>query len=271
MSSRSRVYKTEGIILRRRNIGEADSIFTVFSPTEGKFDAVAKGVRKPRSHMRGHLEPLTKCRVMIAHGRSLDVLTQAETVAPYLRVRDDLDRLATGLYAAELVDRFVGEREAVPESYALLSALLEGLDEGLTVEVARWFEVQLLQRSGYEIQAERCAICARQFDPEPTLLCPSAGGLVCARCRGGVGPGRLISVRAMKVLRFARTASLDEFAQLRLDDSLCGELRAGLADMLREILESESRTGRFLGDLAALPHSVTSGVVAVSGSTERGD
>lgn len=271
MPSRPRVYKTEGIILRRRNIGEADSIFTVFSPTEGKFDAVAKGVRKPRSHMRGHLEPLTKCRVMIAKGRSLDVLTQAENVTSYLGIRDDLDRLATGLYAAELIDRFLGEREAAPEAYALLSALLDGLDEGQTVDLARWFEVQLLQQSGYEIQAERCAVCGDQLPPEATLLCPSAGGLVCKDCRGGVGPGRLISVRAIKVLRFTRTASLDEFSQLRLDDALSGELRAGLADMVRQIVESESRAGRFLGDLAALPSAVTPDGVVTPGSVARGD
>jgi DNA repair protein RecO (recombination protein O) len=253
MPSRPRVYKTEGIILRRRNIGEADSIFTVFSPTQGKFDAVAKGVRKARSHMRGHLEPLTRCRLMVAHGRSLDVLTQAETVASCLGIRDDLDRLATGLYAAELIDRFLGEREAAPEPYALLSALLDGLNEGLTVDLARWFEVQLLACTGYEIQAERCAVCSRQLAPEPTLFCPSAGGLACGDCRGGVGPGRLISVRAIKVLRFARSASLDEFAQVHLGDELASELRAALADVVREIVETETRAGRFLGELAALP------------------
>ena len=66
MSQRARVYSTEGIILHRRNFGEADTIFTVFSPTEGKFEAVAKGVRKARSHMRGHLEPLTRSKLLLA-------------------------------------------------------------------------------------------------------------------------------------------------------------------------------------------------------------
>ena len=253
MGARPRVYKTEAIILRRRNIGEADSIFTVFSPNEGKFDAVARGVRKARSHMRGHLEPLTKSRLMLAQGRSLDVLTQAETVAPYTSLREDLDRLATGLYAAELIDRFAGEREAAPDLYALLSAVLEGLDEGLPVDVVRWYEVQLLAHCGYEVQAERCTVCARALEPIPTLLCPSAGGLVCEGCRDGVGPGRLISVRAIKVLRFARSASIDQFAQLRFGYGLGMELRTALADVIRGIVDAETRVGRFLDALDALP------------------
>src|SRR6185295_3537772 len=66
LAERPRVYNVEGVILRRRNIGEADSIFTVLSPYAGKFDAVARGVRKPRSRMRGHLEPLTRCRLLLA-------------------------------------------------------------------------------------------------------------------------------------------------------------------------------------------------------------
>jgi len=253
MAARLRVYKTEGIILRRKNVGEADSIFTVFSATEGRFDAVARGVRKARSHMRGHLEPLTRSRLMLAQGRSLDVLTQAETVAPYLSLREDLERLATGLYAAELIERFAGEREPAPELYALLSALLEGLDEGMPVDLARWFEVQLLARTGYEVQADHCATCAGPLAQVATLLCPSAGGLVCGGCRNGAGPGRLISVRAVKVLRFARTASLDQFAQLRLGDGLGLELRSALADVIREIVDAETRVGRFLGDIEALP------------------
>ena len=83
MAARPRVYRAEGVILRRRNLGEADSILTVFSGNEGKFEAIARGVRKARSRMRGHLEPLTRSRVLVARGRNLDVFTQAETVDAY--------------------------------------------------------------------------------------------------------------------------------------------------------------------------------------------
>jgi DNA repair protein RecO (recombination protein O) len=101
MAARDRVYRAEALVLRRRNIGEADSVFTFFGPERGRFEAVARGVRKARSRMRGHLEPLTHVEVLVARGRTLDVLTQAETVHAYRGLRENLDHLPRALYCAE--------------------------------------------------------------------------------------------------------------------------------------------------------------------------
>ncbi len=253
MAERPRVYKTEGIILRRRNVGEADSIFTVLSPREGKFDAVARGVRKARSHMRGHLEPLTHANLMIAQGRSLDVFTQAQTVEPYLALREDLDRSAVAIYAAELVDRFLEEREPAVSVFTLLADLFHSLDCGAPVHVLRFFELHLLSIAGYEVQVERCAVCGARLEPEPALLSGAAGGLVCYACRGAAGAGRLVSVQAIKVLRFARTASFTQFANLRMDDSLTAELQRGLHDFIVHVLEAETRSGKYVDAVSALP------------------
>jgi DNA repair protein RecO (recombination protein O) len=254
VGEKPRVYKTEGIVLRRRNLGEADSIFTVYSEREGKFDAVARGVRKARSRMRGHLEPLTRSRLMLAQGRNLDVFTQAETVAPYRSLREDLERSAAAIYCAELVDGFTGEHEAQPELYRLLCELLEALEAGGPLYLARHFEVHLLAISGYELQVDGCAHCGGRLPAEDALLSAAAGGLVCGGCRGVAGSGRLVSVRAIKVLRYARTVDAAGFAGLRLDESLARELHAALGDVVRYVLERDPRSRRFVEEVSALPH-----------------
>jgi len=255
MPDRPRTYKTEGVILRRRNIGEADSIFTVFSEDLGKFDAIAKGVRKARSHMRGHLEPLTRSRFLIAQGRSLDVFTQAETIAPYRAVREDLDRSAEAIYCAELVDRLTGERQEHSDVYRLLLDELDALEAGHALHVTRLFEVRLLSILGFELQVEGCAACGGRLAEQDHLLAPAAGGLVCPACRGGSGGGRLISPRGIKVLRFARDASMEQFAGLRIDPELGRELHLALADVIRAVLEREVNAGRFVDQVARLPAS----------------
>ena len=112
---RPRVYKAQAIVLRQRKLGEADKIVTLFCAHKGKLDAVAKGVRRTKSRLAGHLEPLTLGAYLIAEGRDLDIVTQAETVEAYAALRDDLERLSRGLYCAELVDRLTPERsEANP-------------------------------------------------------------------------------------------------------------------------------------------------------------
>lgn len=73
-----RVTHTEGIVLRHRRIGDADRIITLLTPRRGKVDAVARGALRPRSKLAGHLEPMSRVDVLLAHGRSLDIVTQAQ-------------------------------------------------------------------------------------------------------------------------------------------------------------------------------------------------
>src|SRR5438045_4093476 len=105
-----RVYRCEAVVLRQRRLGEADRILTLYTPQLGKVEAVAKGVRKQTSRKAGHLEPLTLSSLLIASGRNLDIITQAETVESFLPLREDLTRLSRGMYVAELVDRFSESR-----------------------------------------------------------------------------------------------------------------------------------------------------------------
>src|SRR3712207_2448889 len=147
----ARVYKTEAVVLRQRKLGEADKILTLFSADLGKFDAVAKGVRRPGSRKAGHVELLTHVSLMLARGKSLDIITQAEALDTYLPLREDLRRLSCGLYVAELTDRFTAEHQ---ESFPLFRLLVETLG-GLTVHrdlelVLRFFELNLLGVAGYE-------------------------------------------------------------------------------------------------------------------------
>ena len=102
-----RVYKTQAVVLRQRKLGEADKIVTLYCSHLGKVDGVAKGIRRTKSRLAGHLEPLTFGSYLLAEGRNLDVITQAETIDAFPKIRGDLHRLSLGIYCTELVDRLV--------------------------------------------------------------------------------------------------------------------------------------------------------------------
>lgn len=252
MAARPRVYRAEGVILRRRNLGEADSILTVFSGNEGKFEAIARGVRKARSRMRGHLEPLTRSRVLVAQGRNLDVFTQAETVDAYRRLREDLDASAEALYCLELVDRFTEEREPLPELYALLLEALSLLEEGNGASVTRHFELRLLALLGYEPHIDGCVLCGDRLPEEETLLSPGAGGLVCRQCRAEAGGGRIVSVPVVKLMRFARRSPMTEFVALDAPPEVEQELRAAVGELVRYHLDRDPNARRFVEGVNAL-------------------
>src|SRR5262245_34376731 len=119
-----RVYKTPAIVLRHRRLGDADQILTLYTANLGKIEAVAKGVRKAKSRLGGHVEPLTQAMFLLAKGRSLDVVTQVETTEPFAGVREDLDRMSRGLYACELLDKCT---EPHSENFGLYRLLLDTL------------------------------------------------------------------------------------------------------------------------------------------------
>ena len=110
MPDRERVYRTEAVVLRHSDFGEADRLLTVFTPYMGKLRLLAKGVRKPGSRKAGHLDLFTRTQLLVARGRNLDIITQAQTIEPYLPLRRDLWRMSHGCYAAELLDSFSEEQ-----------------------------------------------------------------------------------------------------------------------------------------------------------------
>lgn len=253
MAGKPRVFRAEGVVLRRRNLGEADSIFVVYSREDGKFEGVARGVRKAKSRMRGHLEPLTLSRFLLAKGRSLDVFTQAETMKPFRRLREDLDRCASAVYCADLVERFTEMHQPQPQLFDTFTALLDALEDGAPLTVVRCFEVHLLALLGYELQLDACANCNEALYEGEALLSASAGGLVCGLCRQEAGQGRIVSVQAIKALRFAQRVGPADFGRLRMDAGLERELQMTLGALLRYHLDYEVRSTKFVDDVAALP------------------
>ena len=253
MTSRERTYRIEGIIIRRRNIGEADSIFTIFSNTQGKIDAVARSIRKPRSKMRGHLETMVQSSLFVARGRSLDILTQAQTIDSYQEIRGNLEKSAAALYCFELLDLFVEKGEPLPELYRGLKQFLEVLKATSSPLSVRYFELYLLNLLGYEVRVFECVVCDSRLPEQTALLVPEAGGLVCGNCRLNTGPGRLIPVPIIKLFRFAARVSLENYVTIRVTEENLNLLRLATIDLIRYHLEREPKSQYFLENLPPPP------------------
>ncbi len=242
-----RVYKVEAVVLRQRRLGEADKIVTLFSAEYGKFDAVAKGIRRAVSRKAGHLEPLTRASLLIARGRSLDIITQAEAVDAYAPLRADVRRLAAGLYIAELVDRFSPEQAESEGLYRLFIATLGRIASAGDIDTAlRFFEMRLLVEAGYQPELFQCAGCGVPLRAEANAFNAATGGAVCPTCLPPAIAPRPLSVNALKVLRAMLQRPYAEFARLRLSHELMLEIEAVLRAALRVHLERDLQTLPFL-------------------------
>ena len=258
---RPRVYKTQAIVLRQRKLGEADKIVTLYSAHHGKIDAVAKGVRRTKSRLAGHLEPLTLGSYLLAEGRELDIVTQAETVDAFAALRTDLERLSRGLYCAELVDRLTPERSEGGPVFRLLQEALRLLDSHTAIDlVARFFELRLLDALGYRPLLERCAVCDRVLEAVTNYWSPAAGGVVCSACSDEALASAPLSVNGLKVLRLLQRSPYEDAARLRLSGELMAEIEACLAQQVHFVLDRDVRSARFVETLrrSELPRAAPS-------------
>ena len=128
---RVRSFKTEAIVLKRFNYGEADRILTLLTKREGKMTVIAKGVRKPSSRKRGHVELFNHFSAHIANGKGMGILIEASTINDFQVTNSQTDFWGFIMYAyqyAELIDRLIPEYERNEEVFDLLSKTLQFLN-----------------------------------------------------------------------------------------------------------------------------------------------
>mgnify|MGYP001160517940 CR=1 FL=1 len=122
-----RAYSSEGIVLARKNYGEADRIISVFSKDKGRIALIAKGVRRPKSRKRGHIEVFSKVNFQAVSGRGLDIMTEAEMIDDFKNIRLSMRRVSLAYYFMEVIGKITHEGEGNIGVYELLTDSLEKL------------------------------------------------------------------------------------------------------------------------------------------------
>jgi DNA repair protein RecO (recombination protein O) len=260
MSPRPRVYKTEAIVLRTMDLGEADRVLTVLTPRLGKLRVIAKGVRRQRSRIGGALQPFSDVQLVLAVGRTFDVVTSTSLEDPHLGLRNDLHSTAAAWYVVELADRFCEGAADSHEAFRLLAQALSGLDAGGEVArevVARWFELALLDAMGFRPELSRCLECGGAIEPDGNAFSPVGGGTVCPQCARAATGARPISADALKILRHLQRSPLVAVLRLRLAPALHREVERLLHATVTAVLERELRSRDFLEEVAAREAAAT--------------
>ncbi len=195
------LYRDDGIVLRTQKLGEADRIVTVLTRKTGRVRAVAKGVRRTKSRFGARVEPFTHVDLLLYTGRSLDVITQAESVRSYGDpLVGDYRRYTTGVAMLETAERLTTiEKEPALRQFLLLVGGLRTLVDGehdprLVLDA---FLLRSLAVAGYAPALDECAICGTRAGepPGPTrqIFGVAAGGLVCRNCHA---PGAATTTQA---------------------------------------------------------------------------
>lgn len=246
---RTRLYRTNAIVLRRRDFGETDRIVTVLTQEHGKRRLIAKGSRRPSSRLAGHLEPFCSTRLLIARTRGLDVISQAETIEHFNGLRLGETTIAEAGYLAELVDSLVPDDEEHQALYELLFASYRLLSTGSNHRpVTFLFEMALLRQLGYRPELSICVVCGSTIEPAVNGFIPE-GGIVCDRCLRMRADALPLQVNSVKLLRAADRGDVDMIHAVRVPDSVWLEVESALAKYIARITGRESTARRVIGEL----------------------
>ncbi|MCL0094897.1 DNA repair protein RecO [Dehalococcoidales bacterium] len=245
-----RTYQTEAIIIKKTKRGEADRILTLYTPHLGKIQGVAKGVRRPRSKLAGHLELLTHSLVSLARGRNLDTIIGSQTINSFLPLKSDLQLISYGLYVTELIDQFTAENVENCPLFQLLLETMHRLCQASDNElVLRYFELHLLNEVGYRPQLQHCVSCHTKLKPTTNSFCPVAGGMLCPSCCLGQPLTYPLSVNALKVLRLLQSSDYRTVSRLKMNSALSQELEKIMRDYLKYLLEGKVKSTTWLDTL----------------------
>ncbi len=244
-------YQADAIVLRRLDYGEADRILTLLTREYGKLAAIAKGARKSKGGMGSSLDLFARSRMLLAKGRSLDVVAQVERRGNVGHIAGDLERTAYACLVVEVVDKVLEDRHPMDDVFELVVATLErlnGPDRSARADAA-WFLLRILDLLGYQPQLHSCAGCGVALPEAASWFSHLLGGVLCARCGDQNHGGSPLSVNSLKVLRIMAADHAALYDRLRLSSVLLQEIEQALEAQLEYHLDRRLKSLEFIRSL----------------------
>lgn len=144
--------RTEGIVIKRRNYGEADRILTILTKDHGKLSVKATGVRKITSRRSSHIELLNHVAMGLYKANTVPVLTEAKMIDDFAPIKNDFNKVGLAYHLCELVDGLCPDNQENSKVFFLLRNFLTQLAQG--DGVLEETEAQVAERSYNYVHAD---------------------------------------------------------------------------------------------------------------------
>ncbi len=242
------IKKCDCIILRGDKFGETKKVVTFFSLEYGKKKGVASGLGKMKSQLGASLDVITNSSLVFYESRSSELhrISQCDTIKPFAKLKEDLDKLKSAIYITELVRECIPFDEPLPEIYGLFMFFLEEIDGGNVGEGAlRVFEARLLNLLGVLPTLNQCAECGKAPEAGKSVFCGIESSIICSKCRKGQ-KGLEISLGGLFFIRSAASLPLSKTKNLILGAYQEQEVRNLLHCIIISFIDKELQSYRFL-------------------------
>jgi DNA repair protein RecO (recombination protein O) len=243
--------RTPAVCLHKVDFSETSQVLRFFTPESGKINCIAKGSKRKKSAFLAPFELLSQYDLIRIEKRpgTLDILTKAERVRSFTKLRADYPRYVAACYAAEFVDEFAPEGQPIEGLYEQLVVALERLEAGVAPADAVFsFEAQSFRALGYLPRVRECGVCRKPVSRPDLYFSVRDGGALDPECRPR--EERWFPVRRSSLESIARFADGD-MPRETMKRPLVAEIRQILDACVRFHLERELKSAKFLRETIA--------------------
>ena len=188
-----KTFTTDAINLKSYPLNDNDSIVVMFSKTKGLMHALARGSKRPKSKLGARIQMFIANKLMLFEGKSLDTISEAQSLNTFSRIRSDLDKITYSMYIAELVNNFCSKNynndENYEEIYDLLYKVYDLIAKAQTKQEAILYSIKFLIKFlsilGWGIDFDYCSTCQKELNQEEnksTIFSYESGGFLCEGC-----------------------------------------------------------------------------------------
>ncbi|MEE9934900.1 MAG: DNA repair protein RecO [Deltaproteobacteria bacterium] len=242
--------KTAGFVLKSLAYGESDLIITFYSRDFGKISGIAKGAKRSRKRFANVFEPFSQIALIFSRKSrdTLALIESCEIIDHYAAIRADLEKTLTASYFIELADAFSPEGKANDRLFVLLADFLDWLArENASDAAIRFFEMRLLQISGFEPALGACVRCRKPVaNGEVYYFYPQEGGITCAACARPERYDQSVSAGAVRTLLLGKDMDMEKMKRICMTDSLAAESRSILCGFIAYVLGKEVKSLKVL-------------------------
>lgn len=221
-------FNIKALILNRKPFSEDGSKVTVYSENLGKLELVARGIKKIKSKLAGHLEPISLAEIMVIRGKQYNYIGAAVSENCYANIKNNLAKIKAAGEAIKVFNLIVKLGESDRGIFSLLKNYFDFLDgAGLKPDydlLVQLFIFKLLVTLGHKPELYNCVVCRNNISPVGMKFDLARGGLVCGQCSADSGEGEkerlTISENSVKLLRLAEKNELLELAKIKIDKKI---------------------------------------------------
>lgn len=216
--------KTESIVLKSRLIGESDKIVTLFTKTNGKVQAIAKGARNSRSRFLGSSHPFSIGYYVLFQGQNYYYVDQWELIHSFLKMDDDILKFSYASYFADVVYKLLQEEERNINIYNLLKYSLLLLEKGSVDDdlLTVLFNLKFVTLMGYMPEVDCCVSCGKKDGL--MYFSPVKGGVLCSNCKNAADDIFYLKIETLNILRFLLKYGFNSIGKMVVQKTTVEEL-----------------------------------------------